>query len=71
MTKAQFRREMNVWSECFFKDTCYTLQAEIVRKIMNNKAMNDFEKMTLLGQYVDNLITNECAVGMVKAFSEI
>ena len=66
MTQTQFKKEMQVWGDCFMQDTCYTLSAEIVRKIMNNKVMGDFDKMAMLKQYTNNTATNNSIVEAVK-----
>lgn len=66
MTKAEFKKTMNVWGNDFYENTCPKLQAEIVRKIMNNKVMTDFDKITMLNQYTKNLTTNDCVVENIK-----
>ena len=70
MTQAEYKKHMSVWGDTFYKDTCTKLQAEIVRKIMNNKVMNDFEKITMLNQYVGNLSTNDCVVEAIKQYNK-
>lgn len=71
MTNADFNKNMVVWGDCFYEDTCPNMQAEIVRKIMNHKTLCDFEKITLLNQYTKNLITNEFIVENLKKANEI
>ena len=66
MTQAEFKREMSVWGETFYSHTCPKLQAEIVRKIVNNKVMNDFEKMAILKNYIGDLHTNKSIVEAIK-----
>lgn len=70
MTQAEFSRDMKVWGESFYENTCTKLQAEIVRKIMNNKVMTDFEKMVMLKQYISNLSTNDCIVEAIKQYNK-
>lgn len=69
MTQAKFKNLMNVYSGARFEDTCCKLQAEIVRKIVNNKVMTDPEKMAMLKQYMSNLATNETIVEGVKMYN--
>ena len=69
MTNAEMKKMMQVYGDVFYESTCTKLQAEIVRKIMNNKSMNDFEKITMLNQYVGNLSTNDCIVEGVKSYN--
>lgn len=69
MTKTEFNKKMEIWGDRFFEDTCDKLSAEIVRKIMNCKAIDDFNKMTILSQYMKNLSTNECIVEAIKYYN--
>lgn len=62
MTKANFKKKMELWGNDFYENTCPSLQAEIVRKIMNNKVLDDFQKISFLNQYIGNLVTNEAVV---------
>ena len=69
MTTATFKKLMGVHGEDFCDDTCPKLQAEIIRKIMNCKSIDDFTKMTMLRQYMGNLTANRCIVEAIKEFN--
>lgn len=69
MTTAEFNKYMRVWGDSFCEDTCDKLSAEIVRKIMNCKAMDDFNKMVMLRQYMGNLTANSCVVEAIKQYN--
>lgn len=71
MTRALFKKLIEMWGDNFYKDTCPKLQAEIVRKIVNCRAIDDFRKITLLNQYIGNLSTNNCVVEAIKQFNDL
>ena len=70
MTKTEIKKYLGVWGNATSKDTCDKLQAEIIRKIMNCKAITDFEKMTMLRQYMDNAVTNNFILESIKQFNQ-
>lgn len=70
MTKADFNKNMRVWSESFYSDTCPALRIEVVRKIVNCKAMDDFTKDTMLRQYMKDLVTNDVVVEALKQYNK-
>lgn len=71
MTKVNFKNEMEIYGDDFYEDTRYNLQAEIIRMIMNHKVISDFEKITLLNQYTNNLVTNNYIVENLERANEI
>ena len=66
MTQNEFKKMMNVYGDTFYEKTCPKLQAEILRKILNCKVLDDFEKITAVNQYVGNLITNDIVVQRIR-----
>ena len=69
MTQKEFKTRMNIYGNRYFEETCPVLQAEIVRKIMNCKALSDFNKMKILSQYIENLATNNIIVDGIKQYN--
>lgn len=69
MTQAEFKRKMSVWGNAFYKDTCPPLQVEITRKIVNCKALTDFERASILQQYIENRATNQSIADGIKKYS--
>ena len=69
MAKAELKREMSVWGNAFYEKTCPKLQAEIIRKIINCKAIDDFAKITMINQYTKNLVTNDCVIEAIKMYN--
>ena len=62
MTKAEFKKHMAIWGDDFAENTCDKLCCEVVKQIMNNKATTEFQKMTMIRQYLKNLVTNRCVL---------
>lgn len=60
MTKKELKKALGMWAEGFASDTCEKLQLELLRRVMQNKKLSDFEKMTLIRQYLKDLVTNDC-----------
>ena len=70
MTKTEFKNHMAIWGNANYENTCPALQAEIIRKIMNCKAIDDFEKMAMLKQYINNLSTNNHITEAIKQYNK-
>ena len=65
MKAMELKNLMKVHSDDFYSNTCYKLSAEIIRKLMNSK-IDDFTKMTLLKQYMKDLISNDIMLEKIK-----
>lgn len=65
MKATELKNLMKVHSDDFYSNTCYKLSAEIIRKLMNSKT-DDFTKMTVLKQYMEDLIDNETMIEKIK-----
>lgn len=70
MTKATFDFNMQNQGECFMNESCYKLQLEIIKKIVNCKAIDDFDKLLLIKQYTSNLTTNNCVIEAIKQYNK-
>lgn len=62
MTKAELKKHLAIWGDDFAENTCDKLCCEVVKQIVNNKATTEFQKMTLIRQYLKNLVTNRCVL---------
>jgi hypothetical protein len=69
MTKAEVKKELEIFGNKFYADTCYKLKFEIVRKVMNSKAIPDFDKLCLIEQYITNNATNNSIIEHIKQFN--
>lgn len=70
MTKAQFKNQMEVYGNNFYGDTCYKLKLEIIKKIVNCRAIPDFEKLALVDSYTKSSVTNNFVVETIHQFNK-
>ena len=70
MTKADFERHIKMWGDCFKCDTCPKLQFEIIKKIVNCKAIDDNTKLSMIDQYTSNQSTNNGIVNAIRHYNK-
>ena len=68
MTNAQFKKQMEIYGNDFYGNTCYKTKLEIIKKIINCKAIPDGSKIILIDQYTKGLVTNNCVVESIIEF---
>lgn len=70
MTKTELKKQLEIYGNDFYGDTCYKLQFEIIKKIVNCKNVNEFTKITLINQYTNNLIVNNSVIEFINQYNK-
>jgi plasmid rolling circle replication initiator protein Rep len=69
MTNAELKKNLAIWGDSLYDDTCYKLKFELVKKVMNSKAIPDNHKMLLIEQYVKNRTTNNRIIENIRQYN--
>lgn len=70
MTKSELKKQLEIFGDDFYSNTCYKLQFEIIKRVVNCKNIDEFTKITLINQYSRDLISNDFILNIVNNYNK-
>lgn len=70
MTKTELKKYIEIYGDTFYENTCYKLQYEIIKKIINCKNISELNKVIILKQYHNNLICNSSICEIINNYNK-
>lgn len=70
MTVKELNKHLELSGDETYKNTCYKLKLEIIKRIVTSKAIDDLTKFKMLEQYLKGTATNKTIVDAIRYFQK-